>query len=143
MSFARPRQPERRSGVPLAPMLDVLFLLLIFFATSTTFRAGEQQIDVNLPVAQTGQSVEPLRTEVVVNIQQDGSIVVSGREVELGELRSMLVKLVERFPDERVIIRGDQSTNYGRIVEVMDAARVARVHEVRFATQRRRQNEGG
>ncbi|NBB82321.1 MAG: biopolymer transporter ExbD [Alphaproteobacteria bacterium] len=143
MSFARPRQPQRRAGVPLAPMLDVLFLLLIFFATSTTFRAGEQQIDVDLPVAKTGQTVEPLRTEVVVNIKEDGSIVVSGRALELGELRSMLVKLVERFPEERVIIRADASARHGRVVEVMDAAELAQVGEVRLATQRRRQNEGG
>ncbi len=143
MSFARPRQPMRHAAVPLAPMLDILFLLLIFFATSTTFRAGEQQIDVNLPVASTGETHEPLRTEVVVNIQTDGGIVVAGRAMGLDELRSVLGELVARFPDERVIIRGDAGVNYGRIIEVMDTARLARVREVRFATTRRGANEGG
>ena len=142
MSFARPRQPLRRAAVPLAPMLDILFLLLIFFATSTTFRAGEQQIDVNLPLAQTGQTREPTPTEVVVNIREDGSIVVAGRTMPLSQLRAMLSELVREFPNERVIIRGDETTQYGRVVEVMDTARLARVKEVRFATARPARESG-
>jgi len=134
MSFAQPRQPSRRVTVPLAPMLDILFLLLIFFATTSTFRAEEQQIDVNLPIARTAAAAEPLKTEVLVNVMNDGSLLVGGQDVSIAELRTMLLQLTADFPNERVIIRGDQTVNYGRIVEVMDAARAARVQQIHFAT---------
>ncbi len=134
MSFARPRQPLRRAAMPLAPMLDVLFLLLIFFATTTTFRAGEQQIDVALPVADTGQPRDTLSTQIVVNIQPDDRIVVADRVMPLHELRSLFARLVEDFPNERVVIRGDATANYGRIIEVWDAARLAGVRQVSLAT---------
>jgi len=134
VSFARPRQPTRRATVPLAPMLDVLFLLLIFFATTSTFRAEEQQIDVNLPIAQTASAAEPLETELLVNVRADDTLVVGGRAVTIDQLRAMLRQITADFPNERVIIRGDQAVNYGRIVEVMDAARSANVRQIHFAT---------
>jgi len=134
VSFAQPRQPTRRVTVPLAPMLDVLFLLLIFFATTSTFRAEEQQIDVNLPIAQTASAAEPLETELLVNVRADDTLVVGGRAVTIAELRAMLRQITADFPNERVIIRGDQAVNYGRIVEVMDAARAANVRQIHFAT---------
>jgi biopolymer transport protein ExbD len=134
MSFAEPRQPTRRSSVPLAPMLDILFLLLIFFVTTSTFRAEERLIDVNLPIAQTAAAMEPLKTEVLVNVRDDATLVVGGRTVSIDELRMILGELTRDFPNERVIIVGDKLVNYGRIVEVMDAARAAKVREIHFAT---------
>jgi len=137
MSFAKPSIPTRRAAVPLAPMIDILFLLLIFFVTTSTFRAAEQQVDVKLPVAQTGQTTEPTRTEVVINIRNDGEIVVGGRVYTLNELHGMLGELVRQYPDERVIIRGDKQVVYERIIGVMDAARAVGVRGIYFATVRK------
>ena len=134
MSFARPRQPTRRAAVPLAPMLDVLFLLLIFFVTTSSFRAQEQQIDVQLPSAEAAETAEPTSTEVVVNVKADGSIMVGAEAYQPPALRSMLSQLVAEFPDERVIIRGDKNVKYERIVDVMDTARAAGVRNIYFAT---------
>lgn len=134
MSFARPRQPTRRAAVPLAPMLDVLFLLLIFFVTTSSFRAEEQQIDVQLPSAEAAETAEPRSTEVVVNVKNDGTIMVGNEAYEPDALRSMLSELVEAFPEERVIIRGDKNVKYERIVDVMDTARAAGVRNIYFAT---------
>lgn len=136
MSFAAPNRASMRKAVPMAPMLDVLFLLLIFFATSSTFRAAEQQIDVNLPLAQAAESFDPVRTEVLVNVRPDGALVVSGRQVTVARLRQLLAQLVADFPNERVIIRGDREVPYGRVVEVMDTARAVGIRQVHFATVR-------
>ena len=136
MSFAEPEQPPRRA-VPLAPMLDVLFLLLIFFVTTSSFRAQEQQLDVNLPAAQAADDAEPQRTEVVINVKKDGSILLDPSEQTIDQLRQTLRQLVEDFPNERVIIRGDKKVTYDRIVQVMDTARAAGVKHVYFATVRK------
>ncbi|MHB1157273.1 MAG: ExbD/TolR family protein [Phycisphaerales bacterium] len=134
MSFAQSRRATTRGFVPLTAMIDVMFLLLIFFTTTSTFRAREQQIDVRLPVAQHARAAEATRTEVVVNVRSDGVIVVADKAYQLKQLRAMLVELVKMYPDERLIIRGDQTTQYGRIIAVMDAARSAGVGDIRFAT---------
>ncbi|MFA7235921.1 MAG: biopolymer transporter ExbD [Phycisphaeraceae bacterium] len=134
MSFAQSRRATTRGIVPLAAMIDVMFLLLIFFTTTSTFRAREQQMDVKLPVAQHAKAQEATRTEVVVNVRHDGVIVVADKVYPLKQLRAMLAELVKAYPDERLIIRGDQTTQYGRIIAVMDAARSAGVGDIRFAT---------
>lgn len=134
MSFAEQPVRGRHAGVPLAPMLDVLFLLLIFFVTTSSFRAEEQAVEVGLPTAETGASLEPLSTEVVVNITPDGRIVVANQEMAVEKLKAMLGQLVREFPDERVILRGDKQSTYERVIEVIDAARSAGVRHIHFAT---------
>lgn len=134
MSFAQSRRATTRGFVPLAAMIDVMFLLLIFFTTTSTFRAREQQIDVKLPVAEHTQAQKPTRTEVVVNVREDGTIVIGDQVYQLGRLQTMLTELVKLYPRERLIIRGDQTVRYGRIIAVMDAARSAGVGDIRFAT---------
>lgn len=133
MSFGAAQQ-NRRPAVPLAAMLDILFLLLIFFVTTGSFRAEEQQIDVELPAAQAAGTIKPGRTELVINVRQDGAIVVGEAAFDAGVLGAMLEQLVRDFPDERVIIRGDREVSYHRIITVMDVARSAGVRNIYFAT---------
>lgn len=138
MSFAQPTTaggPVRRAAVPLAPMLDVLFLLLIFFATTSTFRTAEQQIDVELPAAQTGTEPQTAGGRTLVNVRADGSVEVFGRDVTVGQLNQMLSRIVADTPDERVFVAGDQGVVYGRVMEVVDAIRGAGVDRVHFAVQ--------
>ena len=133
MSFGAAQQ-NRRPVVPLAAMLDILFLLLIFFVTTGSFRAEEQQIDVELPTAQAAAPIKPERTELVINVRQDGTIVVGEAALNANALGVLLERLVSEFPDERVIIRGDREVSYHRIITVMDVARAAGVRNIYFAT---------
>ena len=133
MSFGAAQQ-NRRPVVPLAAMLDILFLLLIFFVTTGSFRAEEQQIDVELPTAQAAAPIKPERTELLINVRQDGTIVVGEAALNANALGVLLERLVSEFPDERVIIRGDREVSYHRIITVMDVARAAGVRNIYFAT---------
>lgn len=142
MSFANPRQPARR-GVPLAPMLDVLFLLLIFFAMTSSIRATEQMIPLQVPAARTGESEEGRRNETIVNVKGDDQILVNGRPQEPAALHTLLSELVAEFPNERVIIRGDTNASHGRIMTVFDVARRAGIRDVRVATSQPRGPGGG
>ncbi|MBI1368014.1 MAG: hypothetical protein GC162_05105 [Planctomycetes bacterium] len=134
MSFAQPVEQRRRASVPLAPMLDIMFLLLIFFVTTSSFRAEEQQIDVKLPTAQASSPTQPRRTEVIVNVKSDGTIVVGNQSYNPPALFEMMRSLTTDYPDEHVIIRGDKDTRYETIVSVMDVARSAGVKSIYFAT---------
>lgn len=143
MSFARPAQPYRVGGVPLVPMIDLMFVLVIFFVTTMRFQTQEQQIDMKLPVAQTAGPAQPRRTEVIVNVKADGSLIVGDHPYELGSLQNMLGVLVKDFPDEQMILRGDKQVTYERIIEVMDAARSVGIRNIYFATVKKGSQIGG
>jgi biopolymer transport protein ExbD len=114
-----------RRGVPLAPMLDIMFLLLIFFVTTSSFRAQEQQIDIQLPAS---------ATEIIVNIMADDSIRVGNSTYTPEALYKVMRQLVADYPDERVIIRGDRGSHTEALVRVMDVARSAGIQNIHIAT---------
>ena len=142
MSFSRPAQ-QYRLAFPLVPMIDLMFVLVIFFVTTTSFTADEQQIDVNLPLTQTGADPKAHPSELIVNIQAGGAITVGGRPYTLEQFGDMLRQLVVDYPNERLIIRGDKLVTYDRIISVMDSARATGIHNIYFATVKSAQDVGG
>lgn len=121
-------------GLDLTPMLDVVFLLLIFFLAATTFAREEVELDLRLPQAKSGQAgkgKEPL----VVNVFADGKVTVAGRPVSLEALRQKLVAAVERDAELSVLVRGDQDARFGAGIAVLDACRLAKIKKVDFAAQ--------
>ena len=136
MSFAQPQHPQRRAAMPMAPMIDILFLLIIFFVTTSSFRAEEQHLDVNLPTAESAETAQVRPSEVIVNIREDGTILIGSAEHTLETLHATLSALVAEYPDEHLIIRGDQLTLYERIIAVMDTARAAGIKSLDFAIVR-------
>ena len=118
----------------LAPMIDVVFLLLCFFVTSQLFAQWEAEIDITLPTARTGQSPQRLPGEVILNVLRDGSVVVNGRALQNEELGDMLKRLAELFPGQPVVIRADRQTAYEHVVNVLDRCREADIWNISFAT---------
>lgn len=117
----------------LAPMIDVVFLLLCFFVTSTIYAQWETEMDVTLPVADTGESPRRRFGEVIINVFPDGRAVVNRRELSHAELASFLETIAARDMFS-VVIRGDASTPYGEIVRVMDLCRQVDIFDFRLAT---------
>lgn len=136
MSFTTPTRAQRRSA-PLAPIIDILFLLLIFFVTTSNFRAQEQQISVALPAAGSAEAAEASENELVVNVEADGTILIGPSEYTPQELRQTLRELVRDYPNERVVIRGDKDAAHGHIVRVMDTVRAAGVRNIIIAAVKR------
>lgn len=140
MSFAQPKQPHRRN-VPLAPMLDMMFLLLIFFVVTASIGEQERLVEINLPSAESSEAGDGQRSQIVINIRADGEIVMGAGSYGPEELRGVLAELVADFPDERVVIRGDAEARHGRIMAVFDAAQAAGVRHIDVATVRRAEEE--
>lgn len=135
MSFARQERVERRS-VPLAPLIDIMFILIIFFVTVGTFREEEQQIDVQLAATRTGQFVEPQRHDLIVNITAEGTVLIGERPFTLEQLGGVLRQVARDYPEMHVIVRGDKNVKYDRVLAVLDAAKAAGVTNARLATTR-------
>lgn len=135
MSFSRPERTERR-GVPMAPLIDIMFILIIFFVTIGTFREEEQLVDVNLASTRTGSGIEPQRHDLVVNITADGSVLIGDRPFTLEQLSTVLRQVARDYPQMHVIVRGDKNVVYDRVLGVLDTAKSAGVTNARLATTR-------
>lgn len=134
MNFRKKWTAPGNVGVPLTPMIDVVFLLLCFFVTSQIFAQWETEIDIALPTAATGDMPRRLPGEVIINVLADGATVVNGQTLDDAALRAMMDRLVELFPGQPVLLRADKSTAYEHVVRVLDTCRQADIWNISFAT---------
>lgn len=133
MNFRKEIRPEA-VGFQLAPMIDVVFLLLCFFMTSQIFAQWETEIDITLPTADTGQVPERLPGEIIINIRAGGELVVNAQLVTDEQLETMLGRVAEMFPGQPVLIRADHKTEYAHVIRVLDLCRQADIWNISFAT---------
>ncbi|MCA9202913.1 MAG: biopolymer transporter ExbD, partial [Planctomycetales bacterium] len=104
-------------GFNMTPMIDVVFLLIIFFLVSSHLAKQEAQMQLPLPVADSGEeAAEDTLPRVTVNVMSDGGLMVSGRRVEANELLARLQqRLAEVGQDLEVRIRGDRQVDYQHV----------------------------
>jgi len=133
MNFRKPGATQELS-FQIAPMLDVIFLLLCFFVTTQIFSQWETEIDITLPTARAGEVPERLPGEIIINILQDGEVVVNRKVLDEAGLASLLDRIVELFPGQAVLIRADKETAYEHVIGVLDACRLADIWNISFAT---------
>ena len=129
------RQPPP-IAMQLAPMIDILLLLLSFFIISWQFSRSETELNVSVPTAQEGAEPDQQRGEIIINVLPDGTIRVEGATVDLSQLRDKLSEIAKQFENQPVRIRGDGKVEYQRIVEVIDTCQKAGIWNISFATQR-------
>lgn len=134
MNFRPKNGKAQGTGFQIAPMIDVIFLLLCFFVASQVFSQWETEVPITLPTADTGQVPERLPGEIIINIDQHGTIFVNNQKLDDEGLRVLLQRIVKLFPGQPVLIRGDKATDYEHIVRVMDLCRKADVYNISFAT---------
>ncbi len=120
----------------LAPMIDILLLLLSFFIISWQFSKSETELNVSVPTAQEGAEPERVRGEIIINVLADGVIRVEGLAVDRAQLFTKLSAIAKQFQNQPVRIRGDGGVAYQRIVEVIDTCQKAGIWNISFATQR-------
>lgn len=117
----------------LTPLIDVVFLLLVFFMLTTTFLDPERELEIDLPQAASGTTLEEER-ELVINVFEDGRITLSGEAVDPNALRTRLESAAAADPETPVTIRGDKRVEHGDIVGVMDACGLAGLYNLSVGT---------
>jgi biopolymer transport protein ExbD len=125
--------PEDTDSVPMVPLIDIMFLTLVFFLATYTYSSMEAEVDVTLPTAASAQYDDRSQGEIYINIQSDGTYVINGREVEIAELQEILDRVAQYFPGGSVIIRGDTESALGRAVAVLDACKQSDIQNVSIA----------
>jgi biopolymer transport protein ExbD len=121
-------------GIQLAPLVDVLLLLLIFFLLTWNAARNENELDVKVPKASAAKDKPAPIGDVVVNVKADGNVVVNRRTLSSAELSDLLKNLVQLNSEQAVIIRGDESGTYKNIIGVLNTCTDAGITNVAFAT---------
>lgn len=121
---------EEDNELNLTPMLDVVFILLIFFIVTTSF-VKETGIDVNRPSATTAEKKS--QGNIFIAINANGDIWIDNREIDIRAVRANIQVLKASYPQSSVIIQSDQDASTGKLVKVMDQVRLAGVQNISIA----------
>jgi biopolymer transport protein ExbD len=135
MNFRAHVYPER-IVFQIAPMVDILLFLLVFFILTWNFSRNEAELDVKVPAAQEGKEIRRPAGEVILNVKKDGGIVMNRRPMSSEELLATLTRIAKLYPDQAVILRGDENVDYRFVVDVLDVCRAANIWNVAFATSK-------
>lgn len=135
MNFRRHVYPERIS-FQIAPMVDILLFLLVFFIMTWNFSRNEAEIDVKVPTAREGTDNRRAVGPVILNVRTDGTVVMNRREISSADLLTSLKRIAKLYPDQAVVLRGDQNAEYSSVVDVLDICRAANISNVAFATSK-------
>ena len=128
---------KRRTRVPtlsMTSMLDVIFLLLFYFAAMSIQSQWEYDMQVTLPQSKTAETPQRLPGELVVNVHRDGEVVVNNMSLSLDDLAGRLRRISEIFPDQTVVVRADRDTSYETLGKVIDTCRGAGVWNFSLAS---------
>ena len=136
MSFTAPSRERSGPVLPLASMIDVLFLLLIFFLTSSVMREQELQMRITLPASSSADPSETRRAPIVVTIDAQGELFMGERAVTLDELRDAIQTLVAEFPQETMLVRADTQAPTGSTIAVIDMGYAMGLADVRLGALR-------
>lgn len=133
MNLRRHAAPQH-PGIQLAPLVDVLMLLLIFFLLTWNAARNENELDVKIPKASEAKEKTAPIGDVIVNVKADGNVMVNRRTLSAPELSDLLKNLVQLDADQAVVIRGDETGAYKNVVGVLNICSEAGVTNVAFAT---------
>jgi biopolymer transport protein ExbD len=123
-------QQDEPMQLNLTPMIDVLFLLIIFFMVATTFGDLERNMELKVPeVTEAGDSVPPAKPRVI-NVFADGRLDLDGQIVTLDELQTQLAAAREQAGSMTVVIRGDAACEFQCVADALAACRSANISEL-------------
>lgn len=126
------RQDEDDAAIDMTPMLDIVFIMLIFFIVTTSF-VKESGIDVNRPQASTAQKKS--RAHIMVAISEANEIWIQKRRIDIRSVRPNIERLKAEAPEGGVVIQADKGSKTGLLVQVMDQIRLAGVTNISIAAK--------
>ncbi len=124
---------EEEAGINITPMLDIVFIMLIFFIVTTSF-VKETGIEVNRPDAQT--AIRNERGNILIAITESGDIWMDKRKIDVRAVRANVERMRAERPEGDVIVQADKFSQAGVMVTVMDQVRLAGVENVSIAASK-------
>ena len=131
--FGSSREGEDEEQINLTPMLDVVFIMLIFFIVTATF-VKETGIDVNQPDQDKPKNIDPEKKSIIVRISNRDRITIAQREVDWRSVRANIERLHAEAPEAPVVIQAHPDSTTEAMIHVMDESRLAGVYNISLAS---------
>ena len=122
----------------MAPMIDMVFLLLVFFMCVSTLAQAEKQAPVELPESQRSKVPDDLSGRGIISVDVDGTIYIGSREVELEDMKRRIASTLQENPDLRIQLRADRKTAFAHIRKVLQGCAEIGAYEVIYSTYQSR-----
>jgi len=132
MSRRKHNRVEEESDINITPMLDIVFIMLIFFIVTTSF-IKETGIDPQRPTAQTAAS-KP-RGNILIGVDVNGFIWINKRRVEINQVRQLVEDAVNENPESSAIVIADEGSATGVVIQVMDQVQLGGVVDIAVAAE--------
>ena len=132
MNFNLPRKKQKDMGIDMGPLMDIMFILLIFFVVTSSF-TRETGVDVTKPQAQSASQLE--KENLLIAITREGTIHINERQVDLASLQDILKQSLAKTPDREAVIIADKGSETGVLVQVIDACNLSGIKKVSIAAQ--------
>ncbi len=129
--FGRSNEAEEDAAIDISPLIDCIFILLIFFIVTTTF-VEETGIEVDKPQAASASALD--KQSVMIAITPEGAIVYGGKEIGLSGIQPIVRRFVEKEADTPVIIQADEKAPTGIFARVLDEAKLGGAAKVSLST---------
>ena len=118
--------------INLMPLIDMVFLLLIFFLVATTFAQEEREMTIELPGTAQAKRLSAPPRQLIINVQRDGSVIVAAEKYDMKGLADLLVRVVRKEPDREVLIRADKQSLHLYFAGVADLCRQVGIGEMKI-----------
>jgi biopolymer transport protein ExbD len=133
MKFNLFQSDDEEPGLPLTPLIDIIFILLIFYISISRMNQADSQLSVRIPTASAGETPSRTIGDVVINVGQDGTYLVNNQNLDAIQLRDRLARLAAIVPGQSVIIRSDGQAAWDAVCAVLDACALADIWNIKFA----------
>lgn len=132
MSQLKRNRKSQQAEIDMTPMLDIVFIMLIFFIVTTSF-VKESGIEITPPQAQTSQKQD--NATIFVAINAEGDVWIDNRLIDIRSVRTVVARLHAENPEGSVVIQSDENARTRELISVMDQIRMAGIEKVAIAAQ--------
>lgn len=126
---------DEQPSLNLTPMIDIVFLLIIFFMVGTQYSELERSIELEVPRVTDSGALTAAPEKRVVNVFRDGRITLDRESVSLPQLVGQLTRAHDEYPDVGVVVRGDGSGPFQHVAEVLNACKQAGISELAISVR--------
>ena len=127
-------EEEENAEVSMSPLIDCVFLLLIFFLVSTMMKKQDKDIDINLPESESEEKMLPTDDQIVIGIDKDGVVYYEGQEASLTQLHSELRHFSMNQPQTQIRLDADAESPLHSVVQVVDLCQFNNLNDVVIRT---------
>ena len=121
--------PTQKDIINMTPVIDMMFILVIFFAVSSAFREEERDIQVNLPANSSSATLSATPKVIVLNVRKSGVYVIGNAQMTLEEITERVKTALAEDPEQKVLVRADEQALHGYVAQAVAACRFAGVKE--------------